>query len=133
MVAICIGIVYLWFGTLKYFPGVSPAEDLAQNTISALTFNLIPPNVSIILLAIGESLIGVFLLMNIYRRTVVVIALVHMACTFTPLFLFPDLIFVNVPFQLSLLGQYIIKNIIIASALFILYQNTNHQIKPFLE
>ena len=122
VVAMSIGVVYLWFGILKYFPGVSPAEGLAQNTIDALTFNLIPSSVSIILLAIWESLVGILLILNIYRRAVVVIALVHMAFTFTPLFLFPKQMFIDVPFQLSLLGQYVIKNFIIVSALQILYK-----------
>ena len=123
VLAISIGVVYLWFGTLKYFPGVSPAEGLAQNTISALTFNLIPSSVSIILLAILESLVGLLLILNVYRRGIVVIALIHIVFTFTPLFLFPKQVFVDVPFQLSLLGQYIIKNFIIVSALLILYNS----------
>lgn len=122
ILAISIGIVYLWFGVLKYFPGASPAEDLAINTMNALTFNLIPSNVSIILLAIWESLVGVLLIANIYRREVVILALVHMAFTFTPMFLLPKQVFVDIPFHLSLVGQYIIKNIIIISALLILYK-----------
>ena len=28
-----LGIVFLWFGALKYFPGLSPAEDLVRSTI----------------------------------------------------------------------------------------------------
>ena len=28
-----LGIVFLWFGALKYVPGLSPAEDLVRNTI----------------------------------------------------------------------------------------------------
>lgn len=120
--AISIGIVYLWFGVLKFFPELSPAEVLAQNTISLLTFNLIPPKLSIILLAIWESLIGLFLVLNIYKQFVITIALIHMAFTFTPLFLFPNLGFIHAPFQFTLLGQYIFKNIIIIGALITLYK-----------
>jgi len=50
--SISIGLVYLWFGGLKYFSGFSPAEQLAQDTIAVLTFDLIPPNYSILLLAL---------------------------------------------------------------------------------
>jgi hypothetical protein len=50
ILAISIGLVYLWFGGLKYFPHLSPAENLAKNTIYMLTFGNIPSNVSIILL-----------------------------------------------------------------------------------
>ncbi len=39
---ISIGIIYFWFGALKFFHGYSPAEDLAINTINELTFGLVP-------------------------------------------------------------------------------------------
>ena len=120
--AISIGVVYLWFGILKFFPELSPAEELAQKTISILTFNLIPSKLSIILLAIWESLVGLFLILNIWRPITIIIALIHMVFTFTPLFFFPDLGFVNVPYQFTLIGQYIFKNIIIIGALLTLYK-----------
>ena len=131
VLAISIGLVYLWFGLLKFFPEMSPAESLAKNTISSLTFDLIPPNISIILLAIAETLIGLLLIMNISRRSVIIITLIHMAFTFTPLFMFPKLSFTNPPFAFTLLGQYIFKNIIIIAALLTLYklpttQNKRH-------
>jgi uncharacterized membrane protein YkgB len=122
ILAISIGLVYLWFGGLKYFPELSPAEDLAKNTITSLTFGMIPDNISIILLAIWETLIGVLLLLNIYRRQVIIIALIHMVFTFTPLFLFSEQSFNNSYFYLTLLGQYIIKNIIIIGGLLTLYK-----------
>ena len=34
LLAISIGICYLWFGVLKFFPGLSPADTLAKETIS---------------------------------------------------------------------------------------------------
>lgn len=122
ILTVSIGIAYLWFGILKYFPNQSPAEDLAKNTIDVLTFSLIPSNISIILLAIWESLVGVFLIMNIYKRIAILLAIVHMTFTFTPLFIFPEQMFINTPFQLTLVGQYIIKNIVILVALFSLYK-----------
>ena len=121
ILTVSIGIAYLWFGALKYFPNQSPAEDLAKNTIDVLTFSLIPSNVSIILLAIWESLVGVLLILNIYKRVAILLAIVHMTLTFTPLFIFPEQMFINTPFQLTLVGQYIIKNIVIIVALFSLY------------
>jgi len=122
ILAITIGLVYLWFGGLKYFPGLSPADELAKNTINLLTFSYIPSNVSIILLAIWETLIGLLLILNLYRRPAIILALVHLAFTFTPLFLFPQESFENSAFTLTLLGQYIIKNIIIIGALLTLYK-----------
>ena len=53
-----LGVVFLWFGVLKFMPGVSAAEDLAGRTIALLTFGLIDPSASRIMLACWESLIG---------------------------------------------------------------------------
>jgi len=41
MLRLSIGIVFFWFGFLKYFKGLSPAEDIAVRTISTMTFGLI--------------------------------------------------------------------------------------------
>ncbi|HMQ62548.1 MAG TPA: hypothetical protein PKE06_17855 [Flavilitoribacter sp.] len=120
LLAVSIGIVYLWFGTLKFFPGVSPAEKLAQDTINQLLMGLIPPKVSIIMLAVWEVSIGILLVANVLKRPVIIAAIVHMVCTFTPLIFFPDLSFTNNALELTLVGQYIIKNLIILSGLFII-------------
>ncbi len=122
ILAISIGLIYLWFGILKYFPNLSPAEDLAQSTIGLLTFNLISPRVSIILLATWESLVGLLLLLNIFRRTAIILAFIHMTFTFFPLLFFRDQVFGNTPLQLTLLGQYIIKNLVIIAGLLVLYK-----------
>ncbi|MFD2099232.1 hypothetical protein [Flagellimonas iocasae] len=120
LLAIAIGLVYLWFGALKFFPDLSPAEGLAKSTIHTLTFGLIPDEVSIILLALWETWIGVFLIFNVARKTVTLLALVHIIFTFTPLLFFPDQVFSGgLPF-LTLLGQYIMKNLIIIAALLVL-------------
>lgn len=115
--AISIGLVYLWFGILKYFPQASPAEELAKETIAILTLGLIPATISIKLLAIWETSVGLLFLLNIYRREAIWLALVHMICTFTPFLFFPDQSFTEAPFCFTLVGQYIFKNIIIIAAL----------------
>lgn len=120
LIACSIGIVYLWFGLLKFFPDVSPAEELAKNTINQLTFGLIPSDISYYTLAIWETLIGAFLILGFFKRIVIIFALVHMVFTFTPLVLFPDISFNNTPFSFTIIGQYIVKNIIIVSALVLL-------------
>lgn len=122
LLALSIGIVYIWFGSLKWFPNVSPAQELAKNTIDVLTFSLIPSHISIMILAFWETLVGILLIANVWRRFVVIIALTHMVLTFSPLLFFPDQVFNNIPFQLTLLGQYIFKNIVIIAGLFILYK-----------
>ena len=115
-----IGIIYVWFGALKFFPGVSPAEELAKETIHLLTFKLINPELSLLLLALWETGIGVLLISGFYSKVVIRIVLVHMICTFSPLFLLSGISFTSAPFALTLVGQYIIKNIVIVSALFVI-------------
>lgn len=122
ILAITIGLVYLWFGGLKFFAHLSPAEDLAKNTIEVLTFGFIPTNIAIILLAIWETFIGAFLILNMYRKPVIILALVHMFLTFTPFIFFPNLSFNHSPLVFTLLGQYIFKNVIIIGALLTLYK-----------
>jgi uncharacterized membrane protein YkgB len=123
LLSITIGIVYLWFGLLKFVPGLSPAEGLATETIRLLTFDILGPSLSMKLLALWETALGVLLVAGFFRRLVIPLALIHIALTFTPMLYFPDLIFSNNPFYLTLLGQYIAKNIIIAGALIIIWQD----------
>ncbi len=115
---ISIGIVYLWFGTLKFFPHLSPAEGLATDTIQELTLGLISGKVSIMLLALLEVAIGCSFLLNLYKRQMAIIALVHLGCTFAPFFFFGEVSFNGNPLLLTLVGQYIIKNLVLIAALF---------------
>lgn len=116
-----IGIIYLWFGMLKFFQGYSPAEDLAINTINKLTFGLIPEPLNITLLATWECVLGILLIVGKWLRTALVLLLIHMVCTFTPLLFFPSVSFKYAPYGFTLVGQYIMKNIIIICAAVILW------------
>ncbi len=116
LLRISIGIVFLWFGGLKFFEGLSPAEDIAIKTIDTLTFHLLPAKVIIYLLATWETLIGLGMLFNKYTRVTLLLLFLQMIGTFTPLFLFPSETFNVFPISLTLEGQYIIKNIVIISA-----------------
>jgi uncharacterized membrane protein YphA (DoxX/SURF4 family) len=112
LIRIFLGINFLWFGMLKFFPGVSPAETLATMTINVLTFGLIAPTVSMKLLALWEVLVGIGFLSGQFIPFFVRIFMIHMVLTFTPLFLFPELCFTHPPFALTIVGQYIIKNLV---------------------
>jgi uncharacterized membrane protein YphA (DoxX/SURF4 family) len=118
---ISIGIIYLWFGVLKFFHGYSPAEDLAINTITKLTFGLIPQPLNITLLAVWECALGILLVTGKWLRTSLILLFVHMACTFTPLLFFPSVSFKYAPYGFTLVGQYIMKNIIIICAALVMW------------
>ena len=111
-----MGIVFLWFGALKFFPGLSPATDLAVRTIDVLTFGLVPGNVSLILLATLETAIGLGFLTGRSMRLALALLVFQMAGTLTPLALFPGEAFMRFPYAPTLEGQYIIKNLVLIGA-----------------
>ncbi len=111
-----LGTVFLWFGVLKFFPGLSPAEDLAARTIEQLTFGVVPAGIALPVLAAWECLIGLGLLSGRFLRATLLLLAFQMIGAFTPLVLFPDETFTIVPFAPTLEGQYIIKNIVLIAA-----------------
>jgi uncharacterized membrane protein YkgB len=113
---VALGIVFLWFGVLKFFPHVSPAETLAERTIQQLTFGIVQPSVSLPVLATWESIIGLGLIVNRGMRLILLLLAIHMLGTFTPLVFFPGETFTSFPFVPTLEGQYIIKNLVLIGA-----------------
>ncbi len=113
---IALGIVFFWFGVLKYFPGTSVAETLAARTIETLTFGYLPPNVSRPLLATWECAIGLGLLSGVLMRVTLGLLFLQMVGTFLPLVFFPAETFKSIPFVPTLEGQYIIKNGVLVAA-----------------
>jgi uncharacterized membrane protein YkgB len=112
-----LGVIFVWFGALKFVPGLSPAEELVRNTIYFLD-----PDVFLPLLAAWEVLIGIGFLSGFFtnklQRLTILLLFLQIPGTALPLFLLPEVCWTNFPFGLSLEGQYIIKNLaIIGSAL----------------
>lgn len=113
---VSLGAVFLWFGVLKFFPGMSSAEELATDTIQVISLGLVRPDVAILALAAWESLIGIGLLTGRALRATLLLLFLQLPGTLMPLILFPELTFRSVPFVPTLEGQYIIKNLVLASA-----------------
>ncbi|MBI5666985.1 MAG: DoxX family protein [Chloroflexi bacterium] len=111
-----LGIIFVWFGGLKFFPNLSPATDLAVRTIHTLTFGFIPDRVSLILLATLETAIGLGFLTGKSMRLTLALLAFQMAGTLTPLALFPEETFLRFPFAPTLEGQYILKNLVLIGA-----------------
>jgi len=116
LLRVSLGIVFLWFGALKFFPGVSPAQDLATRTLDILSFGLVPASVAIPLLAAWECLIGIGLIFGLWMRATLFLLFMQMVGTVTPLFLFPAEAFTRFPYAPTLEGQYIIKNLVLVGA-----------------
>src|SRR5205809_343234 len=113
---IAVGIVFFWFGILKFFPDLSPAENLATRTIANLTGGLLSASLSLIILASWECLIGIGLMTGKFMRTTLALLFLQMIGTILPLFFFPEETFIHIPYAPTLEGQYIIKNVVIIAA-----------------
>jgi uncharacterized membrane protein YkgB len=116
LLRISLGLNFFWFGVLKFFPGLSPAQSLAGNTIEVLTFGMLSSSTAVLLLAIWECLIGLGLLSGFFLRGTLLLLWLQMLGTLTPLFIFPELTFNAIPYAPTLEGQYIIKNLVLISA-----------------
>jgi uncharacterized membrane protein YkgB len=116
LLRVSLGIVFLWFGALKFFPNLSPAQELATRTIQTLTFGRVGPSVSLPVLAAWECLIGLGLLSGVWMRVTLLLMFVQMVGTITPLALFPNDAFREFPYAPTLEGQYIVKNLVLVSA-----------------
>jgi uncharacterized membrane protein YphA (DoxX/SURF4 family) len=113
---VSLGLIFFWFGVLKFFPGMSPAQDLAIRTTSILTFGLVPPHISLVVLAAWECVIGLGLMFGLYTRATLLLLFLQMAGTLTPLAFFPHELFTHGFYAPTLEGQYIIKNLVLISA-----------------
>ncbi len=111
-----LGLVFLWFGVLKFFPGASPASELATRTIGWLTGGLLPARTALMLLAALETIIGLGLLLGRHLRAVLGLLWLQMAGALLPLAIFPGDVFQRAPLVPTLEGQYIIKNLVVISA-----------------
>lgn len=111
-----VGIIFFWFGFLKFFINISPAEEIASKTISLITLDLIKPEISMPVLAILECIIGLGLLSKKYMEYVIPLLYLQMLGTLLPLIIFIDETWEIFPFVPTLLGQYIIKNAVLIAA-----------------
>ena len=116
LLRISLGVVFFWFGFLKYFPGLSPAQDLATRTINVLTFGKVAPWVAMGILATWESAIGLGLIFGVFMRATLLLLFVQMLGAIMPLLIFPRETFYRFPYAPTLEGQYIIKNLVLISA-----------------
>src|SRR5215813_10452026 len=78
LLRLSVGIVFFWFGIIKFVPGLSPADELATRTISVLTFGIIPPEISRPILALWETVIGLGLLTGWFKRITLLLMFVQM-------------------------------------------------------
>lgn len=116
LLRISMALVFLGFGVLKFFPNLSPAQDLARETMHALTFGLIPDSLGRVFVAVLESTIGLSLLTGRFMRLGLALLAVAMVGILSPLVLFPGDLFSGQFHAPTLAGQYVLKDVVLLSS-----------------
>ncbi|MEV0159980.1 hypothetical protein B0I32_105200 [Nonomuraea fuscirosea] len=110
---VSLGLVFVAFGTLKFFPGVSPAEALSVATLEKLSLGLLSGYAAQAVIAAMEVFIGLTLVTGKLLKTGLVVMTGALAGFFAPYALFFTDLFPGAP---TLEAQYIFKDIVLAAA-----------------
>jgi putative oxidoreductase len=121
LLRLSLGAVFLAFGVLKLFPGVSPAENLVKATTDLLTFGLIPGSVALAGVAVLECVIGLMLIAG--RRALrgaIYLLTVQLVGILSPVVLLTARLFSGPHHAPTLEGQYVLKDVILVGATLVL-------------
>jgi len=111
---VALGLVFLGFGVLKFFPGVSPAAELAERTIGVLTLHHVGPAAALLLTAVMETVIGLTLVTGRFLKSGLVLLAFALVGIMSPLVLFFGELFpAGGP---TLTAQYVLKDVVLAAA-----------------
>jgi putative oxidoreductase len=110
---ISVGLVFLGFGVLKFFPGASPAEELVVRTLEKLSLGVLSGEVALLTTAVAECFIGVTLVSGKLLRTGLVVLAGSLVGIMSPLVLFFTDLFPGAP---TLEAQYVLKDIVLVAA-----------------
>ncbi len=113
---ISLGVVIFAFGFLKYFPGVSPTQNLAETTTHILFFGLVPGGVALVGTATLECAIGLLLMSGRGLRVALYLLVLELLGILSPIVLLPGRLFAGPHDAPTLEGQYVLKDIILVAA-----------------
>jgi putative oxidoreductase len=116
LLRLSLGVVFLGFGVLKFFPGLSPAAELAGATFSELTFGLVPESLGLLFVAVLETAIGLSLLTGRLLRVGLALLGVAMVGILSPLVVLPEELFHGALWAPTLEGQYVLKDVVLLAA-----------------
>lgn len=116
LLRISLGLIFLGFGVLKLFPGMSPAEPLVEETVGELSLGFLSESQGLFLVATLETVIGLCLLLGRCLRLGVALLGLAMIGILSPLVLVPEELFNPSTFAPTLAGQYVLKDIVLLTA-----------------
>lgn len=112
---VSLGSIFVLFGILKFFPNVSPAQELATRTTEVLTFGVAPADMSLVLVAALECVIGIGLISGRFLRLTLALLGFQMVGAMSPLLLFTGDLFSGPYHAPTLEAQYILKDVVLIS------------------
>lgn len=115
-----LGAIFLGFGLLKFFPNISPAQDLVERTTGILLLGLVPGSVALVLVAVMETVIGLCLLTGRAMGPLIYLLGVQLIGILSPLVLLPARLFGGPHGAPTLEGQYVLKDILFVGAALVL-------------
>ncbi len=116
LLRVAVGAVFLGFGLLKFFPGVSPAESLVTATTDKLTFGLVPGHTALVAIAALECFVGLCMVAKRWMRLAIWLLALEFVGILSPLALLPGRLFSGPHYAPTLEGQYVLKDLILAAA-----------------
>ncbi len=116
LLRISLGLVFILFGALKFVPGLSPAAEMAAETMTRLTFGLMPEGLGLVVVAAMETVIGFSLLTGRYLRLGLALLGLAMIGVLSPLVLLTGELFSRPNNAPTLAAQYVFKDIVLLAA-----------------
>jgi hypothetical protein len=105
--------VFLGFGALKFVPGASSAQELAERTLEKLSLGIVSGETALLVTAVAECFIGVTLVTGKLLRAGLIVLAASMVGILSPLVLFFHDLFPGAP---TLEGQYVLKDFVLVAA-----------------
>ena len=105
-----LGLVFLWFGTLKV-AGYDSATSLIAHTVYFSS-----PEIMVPILGVWELAIGICLFFSPLLRIALLLLAIRLPGTLLALLLKADICFVEAPWVPSLEGQYLVKDFLLFGA-----------------
>jgi uncharacterized membrane protein YkgB len=123
-----LGVIFLWFGALKFVPNASPVMAMVRDT-----YPLFATPILFYALAIFEVVIGVMLLTGRWVRWTAVALIPHLVGTFGVLFFAPQLAFAPRFPLLSMDGEFVIKNLVLLAVVAVIWLDAASTTQPGID
>jgi uncharacterized membrane protein YkgB len=107
---VALGFVFIWFGLLKVLDA-TPVADLVADIVPVLS-----DRSSVLVVGIVEVVVGLGLITGVAIRLTLGLFFLQMLGTFLVLVLEPGLSFDGNPLKLTVIGEFVVKNLVLLTA-----------------